>query len=528
MSPRSITPNKASLWSRLPVELRDMVFGHLLTPRRSLYATYARVNKEWNAYWEPKLFRKLVLTPDDLEYLSEVFGGDNTRRLRYLHRLDFDIILEKYDCDLCDKAEDEGTALRNDYTMTMCLLRLLMSLHPLEPATKPSGEQHRVTLTITCFSRSDTKHHYKPLAMRLNSLTDEFEEIEEPESGRSNGHGPLPVDKHYECATRLFGSRRLQWCFGDGHQVLEPPQKLPEARIITDLSLDLASYRTLGRNVVWRLVQEGFPSLVALNHEQWLRLKPPEQLRPDENFVEMIGTQWPNTFPRRIQRLSLFSDADPRLHQGGPRPATHHEAGRSLALASQYLSVLTCGFAADAAGFLDDFFEDRCPEVMMRWEHLTKLCLTAACFESDTGDEISSLLSAAARAARRMPQLLVFEMWNCGNGQAARFCYETRQRTREGNYYPASIVWACTWSPACIDQSDPAIGEWRRLARDRSGGLEAGVRFSKIEMKPIELRTHLAMIPHLRLSTDMLCSTTHGRIKYKTRMRRDGKHDSLV
>ncbi|KAI6784760.1 uncharacterized protein J7T54_007853 [Emericellopsis cladophorae] len=489
MPRKSITPQKASPWDRLPLELRDLVFAQLLTSGRGLYAAYAQVNKEWNAYWEPKVFKKLLLTPDDLATLSQMLGGRNTRRLGYINRLDFYIILEKYDCDLCDKVEDEETAQR------------------------------------------DTKHHYRPLAMRLNSLTDQYEEIGEPESDRSNGHGPIPPSKDYACATRLFGSRYLQWSYQADQYPFEAHWRLPQARIITDLNLDLASYRSIGRNVVWRLLREGLPSLVSLNHEQWLRLKPPGQVRHDENFVETIDMRWPTPFPRRIQRLSLFSDADPRMHDAGPRPTSHHRAGRSLALASHNLSVLTCGFAADAAGFLHEFYEDRCRDLgaqVMRWENLTKLCLTAACFESSTCDEIPPLLSAAANAARHMPQLLILEMWNSGNGQAARFCYEGQPRTQEGNYSPASIVWACSWSPAYIDQSDPAIGKWRRLARDRSGGLEAGVCFSTIEMKPLELQTHLAMIPHLRLSADMLSKSTHGRIKYKTRMRRDGKHDSLV
>ncbi|KAH7358449.1 hypothetical protein B0T11DRAFT_355107 [Plectosphaerella cucumerina] len=123
-------------WTSTPIEVRRMILSHLGIPnlgRRPSgsgpkVARFAAVCQEWQDYFEPRLFRRLVLDPESLDR-----------------------------CPQCDHAEDVATKKRNNGIFTTCIQTLLKTLSLWDP--QKHGSQG-LELMLSASSPSDTEHRF--------------------------------------------------------------------------------------------------------------------------------------------------------------------------------------------------------------------------------------------------------------------------------------------------------------------------------------------------------------------------------
>ncbi|TFB02950.1 hypothetical protein CCMA1212_005177 [Trichoderma ghanense] len=119
-------------------------------------AQLATVCREWQAFFETRTFRRLVLHPDSLAEFEAIMRRHDAR-LGYIRRLWLRIQLSVYECPDCDESEDEATQHRNNVIFTTCMMSLLGTLKLWDLARH--GAQG-LALMLSASSPSDTEHRF--------------------------------------------------------------------------------------------------------------------------------------------------------------------------------------------------------------------------------------------------------------------------------------------------------------------------------------------------------------------------------
>lgn len=115
----SSTITRTTPWASLPAEVRQLILGFVCLPKSGeqcnilgypKVARFASVCLEWQAFFEARTFRRLVLNPGSVDEFNAIIKRDDIR-LAYIQKLWLRIELLEYECPKCDVAED-GPALR--------------------------------------------------------------------------------------------------------------------------------------------------------------------------------------------------------------------------------------------------------------------------------------------------------------------------------------------------------------------------------------------------------------------------------
>ncbi|KAJ4200086.1 hypothetical protein NW767_007605 [Fusarium falciforme] len=93
-------------WESLPNELSFAIFTILLEDSdKKNRPGFPTVSRQWQDFFEPIFFRRLVIDEPDLNMLSSVTEGSNGFRLFYIRHLWLRLKLAPYTCKYCQTSE---------------------------------------------------------------------------------------------------------------------------------------------------------------------------------------------------------------------------------------------------------------------------------------------------------------------------------------------------------------------------------------------------------------------------------------
>lgn len=187
----------------------------------------------------------------------------------------------------------------------------------------------------------------------------------------------------------------------------------------------------------------------------------------------------------------------PAIPTGNVSLIEHPSLGLRLAKVSRQLQHLSLSFVIDAKDFFQPFWPQlstNSTEVAQdwAWNRLETLALTTKHLRHQTMPEsdINYLLEAASLAVRRMPQLLILELWNGNDNEHAclfRYSYDSISRT-------ASLTWKGTWA---IDFTQRTASCWKETVRQRTG-FEAEIQVETLSLRPPLLAESVSVFLNLR------------------------------
>jgi hypothetical protein len=103
-------------WLDVQPELRNMILEAVISasftstdeePVR--LAPLASVCKEWQAFFEHHIFRRLVIGNEDLEVFSKALAPPDEIRIKYIKHIQLRVTLAPYECPDCRKSESRET-----------------------------------------------------------------------------------------------------------------------------------------------------------------------------------------------------------------------------------------------------------------------------------------------------------------------------------------------------------------------------------------------------------------------------------
>ncbi|KAM7209730.1 hypothetical protein V8F20_000133 [Naviculisporaceae sp. PSN 640] len=459
-------------WNALPDELRLMIFKELANShtrdydfegKRLLRAGYAAVCWQWCDFFEKHNFRSLIIDQDRIKDLQMITSRGSRRA--FVRFLWLRVRLEEYDCDVCHEEEDVDTVRRNNITFTKAVIDLMAVLATWP---RPQDLEHGLTLELSAFSPSDSKHAFKYFRLEQSYPYLNFRELDPK----------LTAYKTHLKANRSLHDPAHGWT--KGHQ--EPPDQGSKLRIQGSLrflpELVEPSLRTRWeylrvQAVVWLMVRRQFhrkiptelladllhrvcPSLEGFHHGSWLDMTDNSRERnPDSYMLQR---------PLIMRHISLFADHNHILHPRYSNRSTYradrrwtlnNSLSRTLCVNTRDLETFAFTTAIDARDFFSLFAPQAPPQAdLPTWWRLRSLVITSNLLTKKAKHwEIENLLVAAGRAAARMPALLYMEIWNGGKGHHSAFGYyleekpttsPNHERSQRVNRHP-KILWRSTW-----------------------------------------------------------------------------------
>lgn len=418
-------------WYSLPTELRLLILGHLVveesrpyqspesrqrerkstTAPQGTYMEYAVVSQEWQFYFEPQVFKRLIIDHTDIEELGRLISQSNKGHM--LRWIWLRIQLPKYGCSKCRKKETEKEKETNERIFTVAIERLLGFLAKL-------GSQHPgIALKLSVHSPSDSEHYCKELGNTMNDTVWHHSKTHAPiRKPNDRFHGwrggrrlDIPVGAH----ERIFGDAK-------GFRMnLENWGKVPKAAAVKELVIRFQFSRHLSVRQGILPILKNLPRLHTIRYEckkaatvAGQRLRKTEQQLLVANLLvhcKMLRTLSmyeggvTSYYPAR--ELSRYREEIREYYPAPQHPPGYyrnHRAGISLSNQSCLLRELYVGYMVDAADFF--FYHPRYQQIPpLRKPHypqLEYLSLTTCFFPRP---KMHNLLQAAAWAAEDMPRL---------------------------------------------------------------------------------------------------------------------------
>ncbi|OIW34339.1 hypothetical protein CONLIGDRAFT_638710 [Coniochaeta ligniaria NRRL 30616] len=508
------------VWNIFPKEiqlqiLKHVAEGHDRPPRRLGRGLYASVCKEWQDFFEPYTFRRLVLRPSRLPQFQRTVSGDRgLLRLSYLSEIYFTIDLPAYDCSECATEETRAATDNNEAKFTQSVFLLLYilkewtvgrweelkrnnpDLYGLQKlpeldlyigAMSPSDCEHKVndyrlhkdyrfwfesevdfrTMHIEYMARNPvqaTGSHWEREETLTNNFVEVLSGVDTLSRQRVTGYGPLGLNLNFSF-----------WDTGPLGSTL-PSILFPEVEKITGLFLPRHFFRDIGGIALEYLVR-CCPRLKRLAYERWAEGR---SRGLASSYVPEFSCFLELWMPTSLEVLNLFEDHNRTFPFGQATAAgsryrpfhLDHELGQALLTGSKNLRELTACFVLDAAEFFHRFFEHSIqirPGIFnaeQSWARLERLTLTAEVFSITDHSSVSlvhDLLFAAGTAAGLMPKLELMEIWDYAWNVARIFRYEVVDDDT------VSVTWLSNLTePLFIHRLPDHVGWiWQEVARNR-------------------------------------------------------------
>lgn len=507
----------ASQWSILPREIRLEIFEALVqgpgrtrngnTSTKTGLSRYASVCKEWQAFFEKRIYGRLTLTSSCLEDFNLV-----VRRQRGLvEHIWLRIKLQTYDCSACMEFTDLQMST-NDDIISDAISKLFLILNTWN--VHQVAFMGRLALEISLYSPSDSQHDFKgdlhldnDHRLDMDPFSRESVEsfpVHDPHHGWSNGHRSRPP-------TLAAISRLLVPTFPNF------PGGLPSVAVVKELILRRETRRGLSVKALQQILKS-LPNLEYIIHEPWrdfFRMNGQYIQDPGNlsfmysfhetsikildfiGFVDIILTSLPAT----LKDFTLFEDFNedynvvffnnyitwewPQLPELIRTPSP--SIGAALARRSIGLAKLSASYIADA----NDFF--KACKSDWTWNNLTLLALTSRLLVSTTHYSIiRDMLVKAGTAALRMPKLQTMEIWNGTKQNACVFRYQTTP-------YCTTLSWRRTWD---LELEDEVVNVWKKVSelytRHELFVLE------DLKMDERNITSHAAAIHELKLNEQVI------------------------
>lgn len=481
--PSSIT--KATSWTSLPVEVRQMIlslvglpisgrrYSGLGSPKMARFATVCR---DWQVFFETRIFRRLVLDPKSLDKFDAIVRRHDVR-VGYIRKLWLRIQLSKYDCPNCDEPEDEATQDCNNLIFTTCIHTLLETLKLWNPARHGA---EGLALMLSASSPSDTEHRFNRCEIKdgypfhyaedldLAPGMIDFHRTNIADSFSRRFHRGSPPPLYGEHLKRVQGTPlRLELRRGDGGRFISQYKCLPAVPIVKGLVMRRQFRREIHVRTLSWLLGRSFVGLEWFRFERTVSPEPHEQFSFDQDFQLHLLPSLPKT----LRQFSFTQWEIPKIERGdgleelGTEISPHAQANlhREMAKLSQRLEQFCPPWQMETAAFLQTIIEARESPQMLE-SSLKRVVLRCSLPRSDRSrQDFESLVILAAKAALSLPQLKVMELWGiCLDGQESR-AYLFRYSDEDGR---ASIAWR-TSERTMVGQAR-IIAKWSQVARKYS------------------------------------------------------------
>ncbi|KAK3943296.1 hypothetical protein QBC46DRAFT_307703 [Diplogelasinospora grovesii] len=465
-------------WHTLPAELRLMILELVscaYTFRqedRYARAGYASVCREWQCFFEVRIFRRLIVDQDRISDLDK-FTAQLGRRRANIKQIQLRVKLADYDCSVCQLEEDPEARKQNNLTFTKAVVDLLTVLSKWpkrkEHPTMPVSERG-VSLEISAFSPSDHKHGFRDFRLQddypiwFDSDQMKLERYHDPDHGWENGRqGPVSL------GARKRITEKLTLWDGDGTGKAPP---LPKVKFITVFTVRRQSYRSIEISSLKKLLR-AFPNLHTFIHEPWYNVTPERQQLFESDYLQLV-----RALPRlnkNLRDVILFQDFCRTLNPDRPTDGrgwslgakSRRPLGRALAKTTRLAAMerFSAAYFIDAYDFFhgfDVFNPQQQPGDPQVWNSLQSLCLTSGRLNPHiTSWKRQKLLARAGRAAALMPSLQSMILWNGGEG----FSYIMDYRRFGPGGEPLLFLGSNISSAMRYDFSPEVISIWRLVPK---------------------------------------------------------------
>lgn len=371
-------------WERLPTELRIAILELVLSSNDShgKLANYVCVSREWQTYFEPRNFYRLVLSA---ACVADV--GKMAHRCKgMVKHIWLRVELPPYECSACGKAETNGQRRENNQLFTNALRKLMETLHSWEQDDRDLIDEGSI-LELSVHSPSDLKHQFDYCAFDKDIYPHRFDgqcaDDEYSNHLTRELHGNARLG--YQCGLvrrrtggihelRMFQSIELD--FGDIQD--EQSRKLPHVQAAKGLLVRRQHYRRF-RPQALADIARSLQRLESIHFEPVIRdyksandgmLCSPlfcrsqvygsrKTLIPVKGYQRELGDLI-RAAPR-LQSLSIFVSHHAFFRRWGfrgPLPAL----GWTLADESRSLEHLSAAFVSDAADVFHDFLPPGSPK----------------------------------------------------------------------------------------------------------------------------------------------------------------------
>ncbi|RSL77595.1 hypothetical protein CEP51_008944 [Fusarium floridanum] len=450
-------------WNSLPPEIRLLIlrcialkFKGKETARASSLAT---VSREWQSFFEGETFRRIALASPDLPAFSKAVRGKNAIRLSYIRNLYLRITLAEYTKRIYDKPESATNIKENNRSFTSAMTVLLNSLSSWE------GTRGGLTLEINAHSPSDQIFHrsegevHDDYPIRFEEDLEDWPSFLEYLRGKKTARVTsiaVPLRERRAAARRLRGTplellpqRRKGGTAGSANN-------LPSVPIVKGLVLRRSFFRGIAPESIATLLRERFVALESFYLQRWIG----QTVKNEVELFDDLQTWLMPTLPPSVKRFSLEqcwrwdsckSSSVPKIFKGLTRlMATSCHRFTELSPPLMFKSLMFLWQVAQG---------ERNTESKL--QHLT--IRSTYLHPRGRQDIVTDLLVVAARAAMKMPQIRILEIWNSGHGFGFLFRY-TQDNHR------ATITWRFVESQFVL--MPKVVKAWNKVASERPLAIE--------------------------------------------------------
>ncbi|RGP73439.1 hypothetical protein FSPOR_2021 [Fusarium sporotrichioides] len=466
----------------LPAEIQNMIL-HLVAepsttsstphttsslPAKPHLAPYVCVDKFWNSFFESRTFNNLTITQDDIPALAHIVGCQRRPLLKHLW---LRIELPKYLTPPTKQDEKPKVLWKVDSVFTMSISSLWDVLSEWD-----STGQEGMTLELSAFSPSDwvgfllydcsvekdAELYKKYLASGSTEQYEAAGDVHKPyislHGALGTGSGELTTKERdqYWLATinNLLGWKPLDF--------FDNAAELPPVSVVTKFLIRRQQFREIYPTALNKMLGS-FSAVQDIHIERWRCA----ELRDEKAWCKEAQITFGMDLPPSVKRLSLYGDMSKVFHTWEARETTVVSLAKTLRQYTRDLEYLSISHLIDAKEFLRPFWSassEKATRSLPDWKNLKRLSLTSDIFKTGTKKDITNLLCAAARAAKKMPSLEMLELWNGGKERACVFCYRVEDTVGEitwrGTHLPAldnEVVRA--WAVASINNDRPDVRE---------------------------------------------------------------------
>lgn len=485
-------------WNGLPAEIRHAILGRLAEahsndgPTRGL-AKYASVNREWQDFFEPKIFHHFILDPCDVPQFEAVVRPQGRKKLvkhvllqvGLTHRDEIVHALQLYPTPgsllnaekKCDRRFSHAlwyllrVLSKWDARESAGLTLELGTYSPFENTARELWDYERDDNgkgTTDCYARFLENASVGDYPLSEDPIVELMDVFSKPE-GSDLGDGAWKW-----VLAKVIGRRALRLDLEaagpDGELAL------PQVPVVTDFLVRLRSFRNFDPEGLGKILQS-FPAIRDVHVERWRH----GDGRLDSRWDRRVGRMLARDLPASARNITLFDEFDTAFHQqpskmADAQPVPH--LARNVMAASRRLENVAVSFLIDARDFFEPFSSGPSRRKgRAEWKHLESLALTSSVLTSGSDGAVNELLQAAAAAVMKMPKLQTLELWDRRCGEAAVFRYKAVDRR-------ATISWKGTWD---LELTKDTLKAWDDVVMRRGNGkhelqVEAG-GFPEEDMK---------------------------------------------
>lgn len=398
---------------------------------------------------------------------------------------------------------------RNNILFTKALWMLLDILS----TWKRDESTHRspFTLELSARSPSDAKHIFQDIA-ELQGDYPHFLDSSAQKEHLVRRRNELATHPIQDPPHHFFNAERYFWVAGtrmyvkyrtmrilrldfsgisesDRRQTPNSTTRLPQVRMITSLLIRRQSYSQLHPGDLGALFTDSLTGLCHIRLEKWrapcrsggwkqtgtwwsqrndISYGPIAHVGPykseTKELLDLLSRREQLErngllvahLPSSLESLHLMEDIDLCIYGEKllkiPRQSNILVL-KALAISVPHLKHLSISFLSDANECLS-FSAGSFP-------NLESVAFTSQHYLQPSGGKLDDLLHKAATAAMEMPNLQIMELWNCIDGHAAIFRYESRSTAKTT---ASTLTWRCSWQGWNSVVGGSVIEAWSQVA----------------------------------------------------------------